>query len=73
MLISNCDTFNGEVNNNIMEVTPISLESKKSEKEFNIDPYSTWLHPGTSEFEQVKQWIITSLGYPSTTIEITDS
>lgn len=74
MLISKCDTFNDSgVNTNIMEVTPISLECKKSEKEFNIDPYSTWLHPGTREFEQVKQWIITSLGYPSTTIEITDS
>ena len=42
-------------------------------KEFNISPYSTWLNPGTKEFEQVKEWILTSLGWPIQTIEITDS
>ena len=36
----------------------------KESKEFNINPYSTWLNPGTREFEQVKEWILTSLGWP---------
>jgi len=60
----------GGVNNVTMEVTASTIQNSK---EFDINPYSTWLHPGTQEFEQVKQWILTSLGYPSTTVEITDS
>lgn len=48
-------------------------ERKEESKEFPISPYSTWLNPGTTEFEQVKQWILTSLGWPSVTVEVTDS
>ena len=45
----------------------------KESKAFNINPYSTWLNPGTREFEQVKEWILTSLGWPIQTVEIDDS
>ena len=57
-----------------MEVTASPIKKPEtSKKEFDINPYSTWLHPGTHEFEEVKQWILTSLGWPSITVEISDS
>ena len=42
-------------------------------KEFDINPNSTWLDPGVKELKQLKEWILTSLGWPTLTIELTDS
>lgn len=48
-------------------------ERKEESKDLYVNPYSTWLNPGTSEFQQVKDWILTTLGYPLVSIEVTDS
>lgn len=48
-------------------------EREEKSKGFSVNPYSTWLHPGTTEFESVKEWILTSMGYPLITCEIDDS
>lgn len=46
---------------------------KPQSKDLFVNQYSTWLNPGTREFEEVKDYILTMLGYPSVTVEITDS
>lgn len=50
---------------------PAELNSKS--KEFDINPVSTWINPGVKELTQLKEWILTSLGWPTLTVELTDS
>ena len=49
------------------------MKEVDEKKDLKVNQYSTYLNPGTRGFEQVKDWILTSLGYPSLTVEITDS
>lgn len=38
-----------------------------------VEPNSTWLEPGINDIQQLKDWILTKLGYPLVTVELTDS
>lgn len=38
-----------------------------------VEPNSTWLNPGINDIQQLKDWILTKLGYPLVTVELTDS
>jgi hypothetical protein len=42
-------------------------------KDLDVNPESTWLNPGIRTIEQLKDWILTKLGYPLLTVELTDS
>ena len=42
-------------------------------KDLKVNPESTWLNPGIRTIEQLKDWILTKLGYPLLTVELTDS
>ena len=46
---------------------------KPESKEFDIEATSTFLNPGVKELKQLKEWILTSLGWPTLTVELTDS
>lgn len=41
--------------------------------DLKVDPDSTWLNPGIKNIEQLKDWVLTKLGYPLITVELTDS
>lgn len=41
--------------------------------DLHVDPESTWLNPGIKNIEQLKDWVLTKLGYPLITVELTDS
>lgn len=41
--------------------------------DLNVNPDSTWLNPGIKNIEQLKDWVLTKLGYPLITVELTDS
>lgn len=49
------------------------IEHRPESKEFDINPNSTWIDPGVKELKQLKEWILTSLGWPTLTVELTDS
>ena len=38
-----------------------------------VEPNSTWLNPGIRTEKQLKDWILTKLGYPLLTVELTES
>jgi len=38
-----------------------------------VEPNSTWLNPGIRTQQQLKDWILTKLGYPLLTVELTES
>ena len=40
--------------------------------EVHVNPNSTWANPGIKTIEQLKDWVLTKLGYPLVTIELTD-
>ena len=41
--------------------------------DLNVNPDSTWLNPGIQCIQQLKDWVLTKLGYPLITVELTDS
>jgi len=41
--------------------------------DLHVEPESTWLEPGIKNIQQLKDWVLTSLGYPLVTVELTDS
>ena len=41
--------------------------------DLSVESKSTWLNPGIKTEKQLKDWILTKLGYPLLTVELTDS
>lgn len=41
--------------------------------DLKVEPDSTWLNPGIKNIQQLKDWILTKLGYPLVSVELTDS
>ncbi len=41
--------------------------------EVHINPNSTWINPGIKTLEQLKDWVLTKLGYPLVSIELTEN
>lgn len=50
----------------------VKNKAEKKEPEIHIKPESTWLNPGITTIEQLKDWVITKLGYPLVSVELTD-
>ena len=38
-----------------------------------INPESTWINPGVKTLEDLKDWILVSLGAPRVTVELDDN
>lgn len=41
--------------------------------DLHVEPNSTWLNPGIKSIQQLKDWVLTKLGHPLITVELTDS
>ena len=47
-------------------------EKLNKPNDVHVAPESTWLHPGIKTIEQLKDWVLTKLGYPLVSVELTD-
>lgn len=50
-----------------------SIKLSEKSEDLPVESNSTWLNPGIRTKEQLKNWILTKLGYPLLTVELTDS
>ena len=46
---------------------------KDSKPDIKINPNDTWLNQKIDTVEKVKDWILTSMGYPLVTVELDDN
>lgn len=46
---------------------------KNETTDLYVNPESTWLNPGIKNIKQLKDWVLTKLGYPLVHVELTDS